>query len=215
MTILLSWGHPSLSLASGNWQGFGIPRQIWSMISTLQLIDNILSGLNILWNNCEEGSGTDIFTDRIAASDITILEHGIFVAKEMILYHQFLCQSFFLMFVTSWPDTQILAGKFQQLVLVLTQLQHMIFVYHNIQLFKWMKWCYLWFSLHLIFPWAYPELYTPPPIPIGLQVVQVESDWTTRTVRQSNQTTSKVLGVQLDCYWTPTPSWNYRVLREV
>ena len=38
----------------------------------------------------------------------------------------------------------------------------MIFVYHNIQLFKWMKWCYLWFSLHLIFPEAHHLLIIHP-----------------------------------------------------
>lgn len=31
---------------SGNWQGFGIPRQIWSTINTLQSVDKILFGLN-------------------------------------------------------------------------------------------------------------------------------------------------------------------------
>lgn len=88
-------------------------------------------------------------------SDITMQEPGSLLANEIILYHQLLCQSFFLMFVTYWPYSQILAGKVQQLVLVLTQLQCMIFVYHNIQLFKWMKWWYLWFSPHLIFPGAH------------------------------------------------------------
>ena len=93
-----------------------------------------------------------MFTDRIGMSDITVQEHGNLLANEMILYHQFLCLSFFLRFVTCWPNTFIFPGKVQELVHVLTELQCMILIYQNLHLFKWMKWFYFWFPLHLIFP---------------------------------------------------------------
>ena len=40
-------------------------------------------------------------------------------------------------------------------MLVLTELECMIFVYPNMQLFKWKKWFYLSFPLHLILPGFY------------------------------------------------------------
>jgi hypothetical protein len=63
--------------------------------------------------------------------------------------------SSFLEFVVCWPDTQILSGKVQELMLVLPELECMIFVYPNMQLFKWKKWLYLPFPLYLILPGSY------------------------------------------------------------
>jgi hypothetical protein len=85
------------------------------------------------WQGC--GLWHDCF---IAYSDLNELDSFI------LTFH---LNEFFLELVTSWYDTQILTGHGQELVLVLTELQCMIFVYHNIQSLKWMKWSFLYLSL--------------------------------------------------------------------
>jgi len=81
---------------------------------------------------------------------LSLLPVVIFLANEIIYIYIYLTHIYaplwwrnnfippfplFLRFVTCWPDIQILAGKVQELVLVLTELKCMIFVYHNIYLF--------------------------------------------------------------------------------